>query len=221
MKFAKLPFILLLLPLTGWSEGDPTVETLQLSDPFPLTDPKSQESSSVFTPFFSLGLPVPVSLGVQYSADPEFSAFMSAGYIPITITSNFSYNSGHLEVWGRWHPFLGAFFIGSMAGYQNLQVRTNLNLGSLSPEGVPIDTVISLNSFYLGIGLGWMWAISSKLYLGFDLGIQVPFFANGGVSVNSTSSAGQDLQKASTDAFSYFAYFPLPRINLLRVGWKF
>jgi hypothetical protein len=221
MKLAKLSLILLFLPLTGWSELDPAVDTLQPSDPLTFENPINQEPFSAFTPFFSLGLPVPLSLGVQFRTAPEFSAFMSAGYSPITITSNFGYNSGHFEVWGRWHPFSGAFFIGSMAGYQTLQVRTHLNLGSLSPDGGPLDTVISLNSFYLGIGAGWMWAITSRLYLGFDFGIQVPFFANGGVSVNSASSAGQDLQKASTDAFSYFAYFPLPRISLLRVGWRF
>jgi len=174
-------------------------------------------------PFVSLGLPVPASLGVEYIANPELSIFLDLGYCPLPILNLYQigYSAGHFELWAKWHPWSGSFFVGNIMGYQSILVRKDISMGSLAPDPGPVDTTVNLNSFYLGLGFGWIWKIGSHFYLGVDMGVQVPFVANGGVVINSASAASQDFQSAAMDAAGYFSYYVLPRVNLLRMGWEF
>ncbi len=111
------------------------------------------------------------------------------------------------------------FFFGGGLGFQNLQYHTNLNLGTLSTQSGPIPSTITLNSFYVTLGVGFNWKVGPRILLGGDFGMIVPFASFGSVTMDSKSAAGTSLQAASEAAFGYFGQFILPRITILRLGY--
>ncbi len=180
--------------------------------------PTSQKN---YFPMLTLGVPVPISIGLNYLLSPHFSAMVAAGHAPIPFLLNGALAAGHVEFIGRWHPFKGVFFVWASLGYQSITYTTSLNLGTLSVDSNPVRATLALNSIYFALGPGFLWRPASKFFLGFDLGVQIPIIPMGGISVPGDSTAGDSLERSATDAMSHFAGYALPRIALVRAGWIF
>ncbi len=204
------------LPI-GWAQPPSPV-------PSPVSQSPVQPSlKTSIIPFLNIGLPVMTTLGLHYPLAPDWSLFFAAGYFPFHLIPRFAYHSGQIEVWGRWHVS-NIFFIGTMLGYQSLQGNLMTTLGSLDlkdSDPTPANTSVTLNSFYAGIGLGFLVQLSESLFMGVDAGFQFPFLAWGAAQLEKTSELSLNFHQSSKQSVTYLAYHPLPRIQLLRIGWKF
>ncbi len=174
-----------------------------------------------FVPTFTLGVPVPFTLGLYQPLSPNWSVFAAIGYSPLPFLLNGAFVAGRLEGGARWHPFAGAFYLGTGLGYQTLRYTTALNLGSLSGDVDTSASTVYLNSIYFLVGAGWFWQLSERFFLGVELGAQIPLAGSGGVSVGDSSDVGRSLENAAQDPFTHFSRFVLPRLDLVKIGVVF
>jgi hypothetical protein len=174
-----------------------------------------------YYPMLTIGVPVPIALGLNWKINSEWSTLLNAGYAPIPFILNGAMSAGHIEWVGRWHFLSGSTFLWAALGYQSVHFSTRLNLGTLSVDPRPVEATLYLKSFYIALGPGYMWKLSDHLYLGFNVGIQIPLMATGGIDVKEDNSAGNSLENSAQDAMSYFAGYAIPRISLLQLGWQF
>lgn len=133
----------------------------------------------------------------------------------------------------RYHPFMGAFYLGASYGQHKLSgsiTRTMSAAGGSASADVKVD----LTANYLTPHIGWMMVWDFGLSLGFDLGYLLPNNVKTDYSdriYNITGPATEtdvrnsadyqkarnDLDKGATDIGSQ----NIPYIALIRIGWMF
>src|SRR6185436_589060 len=77
----------------------------------------------------------------------------------------------------RWHPFRGAFFIGSAFGYQKINADTSkdMPIGAPVNASVPLNIALQTSGAYIMPHFGWLWGFASRgFFMGLDLGAQIP-----------------------------------------------
>lgn len=178
-----------------------------------------------WSPEASVALPLPLQLGASVASidHPALHVYANVGYFRMGLNSGTRAISIYgLETGGRWYPGEGAFFAAAGFGVRHVGLRVSgatFNFANGSP-GVTSGT-IALTTPYFCPKIGMDFKLSRRLSLGFDLGVQLPFFASGSLALqNANTGADSDtsslLQVNSSIAMARVAGLILPQITLFR-----
>lgn len=183
---------------------------------------------------FMVGVPHPINLAIDKRLDPKWSlgtafgslgAKLQGGSVNVSVTN--------LEARGRWHPFSGAFILGSILGYQNIVASGEQNIlaGFVS---VPTKVSLSIKSLFLTPHLGWFWGWSSGFSIGFEFGVQVPLMPSSSFDISIVDPTLNSLLETVKQTSDYKALESkietqanqignavLPYVTALRLGWVF
>jgi hypothetical protein len=160
-----------------------------------------------------------LALGVQYSLLPTLSLPDDAASLKLDA------GQGTL----RWFPFSGAFYLGGGFGFQRLRASLGQTI-----DGGGLRVVADMSTFFVSPQLGWLWFTHSGFTIGLNLGVQIPFPREPSVEVtyggqplpsqgapsNVTSAADSD-RKTVADVARVIMRYPIPNIDLLKIGLAF
>jgi hypothetical protein len=221
------------------TEQSPTPTTLETAPPSTppttptastpsTTDEKSNKSWGRLGLSAALTAPHIIEYGLDYfTPDNMFSSsFVVGGYTFKTGTVSAGISSYDLR--GRWHPFMGSFFLGLAYGSQKISIEAKDVVNTF-------DTIVKLDikSAYVMPHLGWFAAWDSGFTLGFELGMIMPSGVSSSLTTDiPAASASQraaieatnDYIKMKTDAESAgdkLGKTSIPYLTLLKLGWVF
>jgi hypothetical protein len=195
------------------------IALLSLATSFGLLCP--QNSWASYTGYFAIGLPVPLALGFSMPVADPLAAEIDIGYVPIPLGASRGLSVSGIETKAVWKPFDSrVFFLGGL-GYQSINLTTPLNLSSLTGDPTDNSALFGFNLLYVALGVGYSWKLTPELSIGCDLGVQFSLFSSGGVSFPTVTTVNQDLQASAAQALTYLANYPLPHINLIKLGYEF
>ena len=199
------------------------------------------QSRNTFGPTLSLQIPHPIWLDVEKRFNAQWTGALGFGGFGITRKPQpereFKVSIASIDVRARWHPFSGAFFLGTAFGIQSLQGSSTQPIHfTVNSTPYTINTTVDgkVITPYLTPHLGWLWQFSSGFVLGLDFGIQIPLvskttidvktdnaLANAGILVLETTQEYQDLKRQIENAGNQLGQLSLPYFTVLRVGWFF
>lgn len=185
-------------------------------------------------PTIALGIPHPLSYGVDFLYGGRFGGSFSLGSVT-TKGNGTSLSLSHWDARMRWFPWRSAFFAGAAFGSQKAT-------GEVSKDGVDggaagkFDATMSLTvkTTYVTPHVGWDFIWDSGFVVGFDAGVQVPVGNKGEFSTKfdgnltaeqtaqlKASEDHQKLQDEADDVAKKIGKTVLPYLTLVRVGWLF
>jgi hypothetical protein len=195
---------------------------------------RAPEPEPVFRPAILLGiisLPRPIevealvkvrrtlALGVQYSMLPTLSLPDNQASLKLDAA----------QATFRWFPFHGVFYLGGGFGYQRLRA----SLGQ-TVDGGSLQVVADMSTFFLSPQIGWLWITHSGFSIGLNLGVQIPFPREPAVDVtyngqplpsqgapSGVASAASDDKKKVEDVARIIMRYPIPNLDLLKIGFAF
>jgi len=187
-------------------------------------------------PTAQIGFPHPITYGVEGLFAQVVSFGFSTGSYNVTQIDKANVKIKSWDIFARWHPFAGNFFLGGAYGKQEIKGRfeddVNLTLNGF-PATVPARVDAEIKSNYISPRFGWMGVYPSGLTFGFEIGAQIPLSPDTKVdatipgasaaeeaAVKSTSDY-KDLKKQADDAVKIFGKKTIPFLTLLKVGWLF
>ena len=151
-----------------------------------------------------------VSLGVNYQVLPKMK-------LPIYSATASSFL---IDVFGRVHPFGGAFYVSFGGGYQ--ETHGSASAGAVGAEG-------EISSPVLTTSLGWFWMWNDGFGIGFEpLGLSIPVGAGkssakltGDQTLIEAASEYTDMKQQVDDTVDQIGKYPVPQFNLVRIGVLF
>lgn len=205
------------------------------------TSVTQREGSLRLGPTFGLGAPALFNLGALL----RFNAWWSVGAaVGVTPTLKFQWlgetalSYRQYDLYGRWHPFGGGFFLGADIGYRvfKASVIDRIDTSALAssyqelgiPPSVDYQGSVQLHSFVLTPSLGYYHTTASGFGIGFFVGAQVPLssaqiqFEH---SVPSVPRRVSDRYLPAIDqrlnsSFSSVGGYVLPSVGV-QLGWEF
>jgi hypothetical protein len=226
------------MPPTLTPTPTPTVITTptapETPPPPPEHPPFERAAEPVFRPAILLGiisLPRPIevealvkvrrtlALGVQYSMLPTLSLPDNSASLKLDAA----------QATFRWFPFQGVFYLGGGFGYQRLRASIGQPV-----DGGNLSVVADMSTFFVSPQLGWLWVTRSGFCIGINLGVQIPFprEPNVGVTYNGqplpsqggppgVASSASDDKKKVEDVARIIMRYPIPNLDLLKIGFAF
>jgi hypothetical protein len=134
----------------------------------------------------------------------------------------------------RIFPFGGGFYIGSGFGYQQFRA----SLGSTDPSsGDRLEVSCDMSGLFVSPQLGWLWVWKSGFAFGINVGVQIPVpkdpvvvatyngmtvpdQADGYVPQSAVDDA-RDMKETVQTVAKYVSKYPMPTIDLLKIGFFF
>ncbi len=171
---------------------------------------------------------VPRPINVEVSLKPNEFLGLGVGFsmIPEVTISDFSANMYAVNAVGRIFPFQGAFYLGLGAGIQTMGVEADDVI-----QGERYTGSVDHTAFFLTPQLGWLWIWDSGFALGLNVGVQVPVTSSPDVRVHDSAGNEVDpndygqraveLRDDVSDVAKYLGFFPLPAVDLLKIGFFF
>jgi hypothetical protein len=176
----------------------------------------------------SLALPHVIEYGLDYLSPGKMlsSSFVIGGYK--FKAGDVSAGISSYDLRGRWHPFMGSFFLGLAYGTQKISVEAKDTVNTF-------ETIVKLDikSAYLMPHIGWLAVWDSGFTLGFDLGMIMPSGVSTTLSTDIpsatasqkdavvTSSDYLKLKKDAESSGDKLGKTSIPYITLLKIGWMF
>lgn len=176
---------------------------------------------------------LPPSAGIDVMYKKSFSAGFHVG--PFTHKSSdvdLTFNSWDLV--GRWHPWMGSFFVGMGYVSQDLDLEAKSSIDAGAGQKVPTKMKVGVTTNYLMPHLGWMAVWDSGFTLGFEIGYKMHSshstdkltvsFEGATAAQEAAVLASEDykkLKKDIDDAVETFGEMGMPYINLLKIGYLF
>src|SRR5690606_19992023 len=127
---------------------------------------------------------------------------------------------------GRFFPFQGAFYLGLGAGVQMMSVEADDVI-----QGERYTGSVDHTAFFITPQVGWLWIWDSGFALGLNLGVQIPITSSLDVRVrdsrgrevdpNDYGPAAVELRDDVSGVAEYLGFFPLPAVDLLKIGFFF
>ena len=187
-------------------------------------------------PTVQIGFPHPITYGVEGLFAQVVSFGFSTGSYDVTQIDKANVKIKSWDIFARWHPLAGNFFIGGAYGHQDMKGRFEddvfLTLNGF-PTTVPARVDAEIKSNYISPRFGWMGVYPSGLTFGFEIGVQVPMSPDTKVDATIPGTSGaeeaavkatadfKDLKKQADDAVNIFGKKTIPFLTLLKVGWLF
>ncbi len=233
---SKVVLFILILNRIGWAadtaatpaattsnEVQSTTENAPSKETTPPEAPAKEEKRQWrLGPAVSLSFPRVTEYSLEFkSGNGMFSTALTTGGFSFKPDSKTKAGFSNFELRGRWHPFMGTFFVGMGFGSQFIKVQAT---DSISSNNVTLD--LDIASSYSLPHIGWLKVYDFGLTFGFDIGLIVP----SGVKTKLTSNASDpikatsDYKKLEDDAVSSgdkLGRVSLPYMTLFKVGWLF
>lgn len=194
-----------------------------LPEKLPQTVPSTPGVPHYFGVHAAAGLPHPVSFGLNYlHSSGMFSAELNTGSFNMK-ADDVSIGMNHMQVGLRWHPFMGAFFVGANVGQRSINGEKTETINT-----IPVTAKVEVKSNYVMPQLGWMWGAQNG---GFFMALEFGFLSPSGVETTLTTNVNdpmvindpeyrkleEDVKKAGND----LGNIGLPSLSLLKLGWLF
>lgn len=203
--------------------------------------PSVQKEPILFGFGISAQFPKPIFGTLEMKLNPHFSFAAGFGGLSLDIGSliddskldGIKKNVRSLggDVRARWHPYGGALFLGLGAGIQNWAFSAAGVDKTSGSKPIAFELTAQFNSLYLNPHLGWMWGFSKGLFVGIELGAQIPVSIWSDMDVNISDSQLQaqvqqsqgfldskaDLEKGSQE----WGMIVLPYITFFKLGYMF
>lgn len=192
----------------------------------PVAPGSGDSSSHLFGVHAALGVPHPLSYGLNYVHSSHFfSAELSTGAFGLT-ASDVKVKMNNTELALRWHPFAGSFYLGAIYGNQKITAeKTEVITVATVPQTV--NAKVEVKSNYLSPHFGWMWGnTASGFFASMEFGYQSPSGVTTDFSTDANALAQaqpeyatleKDVKKQGND----IGNMGLPHIVLLKIGWLF
>jgi hypothetical protein len=187
-------------------------------------------------PTVQLGIPHPITYGVEAMFAKVVSFGFSTGNYKVKQIENAKIDIKSWDVFARWHPMAGSFFLGAAYGNQEIdglfEDDIDLTLNGF-PRTVPVRVEAEIKSKYLSPRLGWFAVYDSGLTMGFEIGAQIPQNPETRVDamvpgVSALEEAAvkssddyKDLKKQADDAVKILGKRTIPYMTMLKMGWLF
>jgi hypothetical protein len=234
MKFFFLPFLAfsLLLPSSlpfAFAQETAPVANAPAEANAMLTSAPDESSPSKFShPYYSLtgaiSVPQPITLGVQVGWDsvPRLQAFFEGGYFKYSLASGRYISEYSFTTGVHYHPFGKAFYLGGSLGYRHLGLVADISsLKTDTGEVIASDATLALNTFFLGLVVGWEWKWSERLSFGMEIGAQLALLHGGNITIlPNPGSTVTDLSVSYEQTTDRLSGFPLPQIALARFIYR-
>lgn len=125
---------------------------------------------------------------------------------------------------GRVFPFKGAFYVGLGFGYQMIDVEATDEI-----RGNEITATIEESNFFITPQVGWLWVWDSGFALGINAGVQIALSSDPKVTlrdergrvIRGPSNEQQELEDDVRNLGEWIAGFPIPAVDLLKLGFYF
>lgn len=173
-----------------------------------------------------ISLPRPVNIELFAKPNDWFGIGAGFSMVPELTIRGISGKMTAFNAVGRVFPFAGSFYVGAAAGLQNLTIQ-----GSDNIEGQDLTAKAEHAAFFITPQVGWLWTWDSGFTVGINLGVQVALTSTPEVKVRDASGAvvdpadigpdAVDLNDKVHDAAKIFGKYPLPAIDLLKLGFLF
>jgi hypothetical protein len=192
--------------------------------------PQNALSEVKLAPEVSVSFPQAFQVGVQgfcteggWICSPNLSGYFDLGGIYYPMGSNDrSLGVFSLETGARYYFSESHWFGGLALGFRNLGLSADLSSFRIDGEALATQGSIQLSTLYLSPVVGARFSLGNQYLFEFNLGVQVPFYANGFLFLrndkngqNSDNSAV--LQTDSKVAFSRIAALIVPSFTVFRV----
>lgn len=197
-------------------------------------------------PSLALGFPHPFTIGGDWrSPEREWSLGAAFGFFPnITLKvgsdkTPVAIGLKSFDLRGRWHPWKGAFFVGTALGQQKISASATkaVNISSLKIPGyttTPVTINAELKTLFFTPHLGWMWTLDNGLFFGLEGGIQFALSSSSEFNVTSSdplteavlglvklTADYQTLKSRTEDGMNKIGKINLPYITLFKIGYLF
>jgi hypothetical protein len=220
---------------TSQDTEKPAAETAAVPAQTPASQGKGLLGDLRVGPSVALGLPHPLTGGVDLVYADLFSVSLSAGRFGVKVEET-EIEIRNWDAAFRFYPFQGSFFIGAAYGNQGIvgKLKTDVETTTSGVTlKVPTTLRLEVESNYLTPQLGWFARWDSGLTLGFDFGYQMPSGAKSELQTafDNVSAASEQAVRDSEDfkknkkdvedAAEAFGKTSIPYVSFFRIGWLF
>ncbi|CAN5923985.1 hypothetical protein BH11MYX4_BH11MYX4_06330 [soil metagenome] len=170
-----------------------------------------------------IGAPDGIQVGLTARGFRWFGAGVTLGMLPTTAVPGVSGASVVRvsgEGYARIYPFKGAFFLGAALGAMQMKGSLQQSVQAFH-QTQHAEAHAYAHSVYLAPQIGFLWMTRSGISFGSDIGAQIPII---------TADVTYDAEKyglvtpvepkgSLASAMRFAASFPIPVVNLLRIGY--
>jgi len=189
-------------------------------------------------PSAKIGLPHPFNLSLSTDLSDSWEIGVRGTFLSPSLTvSDVSVHVHNLNLFGRYYPWDGAFFVGAFLGKHHVyaQKTDNVTVTLLgTPSTIPVTAEGIITALYVGPSVGWRFTYESGFFFGLDLGVMFPFSPSTTVEASTTDSLGTLFIEALKQTDSYqtmeadvtrngnnIGRTTLPYFTFLELGWRF
>ena len=171
-----------------------------------------------------IAVPQPLKLGVEAYVNPSIRPIFNLGYIKVPLGKNRSVTAASVEAGARFSPWAKWNFFGASLGYRHLNLTTDISAFKIEDESLASLASVDLNTFYFAPTWGCRFALTQRLFIGFDLGLQIPLISSGSLKLEDLQSGqnsdnNERLRIDSDLSMSRVAGLLIPQVTLVRLTW--
>jgi hypothetical protein len=175
-------------------------------------------------PKITAGVPVPFRIGLEGKWSGLVGGGFDYGFFPSMSFGEATISANSWNLAARIYPFQESFYIGVAFGKQSLSgsMTDQINTGFTTES---VTATAQFNQTFLAPQIGWRWVWDSGLFLGMELGVQIPMSSDVVISTNrldleALAEVAALKNDASSEAETYGNQV-LPWIGLLQIGYFF
>ena len=182
----------------------------------------------------AVALPQPLAVGVEASCQgsericrEDLKFYGTVGFFrwPITVAER-SLSAFTLESGARYYPFKFPLYVSAGFGFRQLRLTTDVSSFTIEGESLATSGSLNLSTVYFTPTVGWTFSLSKDLFLGMEVGAQLPLIASGDLylqdsATGANSDTSDTLKTNSATAMSRIARLPIPKFTLIRLTWYF
>lgn len=175
-------------------------------------------------PEFMIAAPQPLKIGVETYVNPSIRPVINFGYIKIPLGKERSASAMSIEAGARFSPWAKWNFFGAALGYRHLNFTTSIAAFKIEDESLASMASLDLNTFYFSPTVGCRFSLTQRLFIGFDVGTQIPLISSGSIRLEDKESGrnsdNNDRLRIDSDrSMSRIAGILIPQVTLLRLTW--
>lgn len=173
-----------------------------------------------------VSLPRPINLELAVKPNDWFAVGVGFSMIPKIKISNGAGEMSAFNAVGRIFPFGGSFYVGAAAGRQSMSIEADDTI-----RGQHVTAMAEHATLFVTPQVGWLFVWDSGFTLGINVGAQISLSstpkvrlrADNGFEVDPTvvGPDAEELRENVHTAGKYLARYPLPTLDLLKLGFLF
>jgi hypothetical protein len=167
------------------------------------------------------GLPLPLRFGIETKFQNLVGLSFDYGLFPTLSISDVKLGANGWTVAAKLYPFRESFFLGVGMGRQTLEASRSEDIaGSMTRVEASMDSTLLVPQ------IGWRWVWDSGLWLGTEIGVQIPISNSGRVTTNGSAAVQMDPSYAELEddvesIIDKIGDLPLPQMAFAQIGFFF